>query len=156
MDEPHPEHPPDTGVAPPVARITSIGSPLDEYKHLGEDLRHYAILRLYRLTLLLGTTGAMVTALASEAVRAHPIPFLVLKLGGLVLALAFAIMDYRSGEHWLRLQRRANVLAKVLGFEARPTADSWNPLTTTGASRFLHVFFVSGWLFVLVLPLVRS
>jgi hypothetical protein len=48
---------------------TLSGNALNEYKHLGEDLRHYWILRLARLTLLLGTTGAMVTALASETVR---------------------------------------------------------------------------------------
>lgn len=135
---------------PPIA---SEGSPLDEYKLLGEDLRHYGILRLYRFTLLLGTTGAMVTALASENVREHVMPFLLLKIGGLVVAVAFAIMDYRSGEQWMRLARRANVLAQALGFDTRPTANPWNPLTTTGASRVLHAFFVLGWLFVLALPL---
>jgi hypothetical protein len=131
------------------------GNALDEYRHLGEDLRHYGILRLARLTLLLGTTGAMVTALASETVRAQPIPFMLLKVGGLVVTLAFAIMDYRSGAHWMRLQQRSNVLAQVLGFELRPTAHAWNPLSTTGASRLLHAFLVFGWIFVLLLPLFR-
>ena len=131
------------------------GNPLDEYKQLGEDLRHYGILRLARLTLLLGTMGAMITALASDTVRAHPVVFGLLKIAGLVVALVFAVMDYRSGAHWLRLQRRANVLAKVLGFESRPTAHPWNPLATTGASRFLHLFLVCGWTFALLLPLFR-
>jgi hypothetical protein len=132
-----------------------VGTPLDEYKHLGDDLRHYGILRLYRLMLLLGTTGAMVTALASENVRAHPTLLTLLKIGGLIVALAFAIMDYRSGEQWLRLQRRANALAATLGFEERPIAPVWNPLTTTGAGRALHAFIVCCWIFILLLPLAQ-
>jgi hypothetical protein len=136
----------------PTTSSARTGTALDEYKHLGEDLRHYGILRLARLTLLLGTTGAMVTALASDAVRAHPIVFMLLKVGGLVIAVVFAIMDYRSGMHWLRLQQRSNQLAAVLGFEPRPVAYGWNPLATTGASRALHLFLVLGWIFALLLP----
>ena len=64
-----------------VSRSALSGNALDEYKHLGEDLRHYGILRLARLTLLLGTTGAMVTALATETVRAHSTLFALLKVG---------------------------------------------------------------------------
>ncbi|HKO67786.1 MAG TPA: hypothetical protein VJU53_08275 [Burkholderiaceae bacterium] len=131
------------------------GNALDEYKHLGEDLRHYSILRLARLTLLLGTTGAVITALASDTVRAHSVLFALLKMGGLVIALVFAVMDYRSGAHWLRLQRRSNVLAQTLGFESRSIANAWNPLATTGASRALHLFLVFGWIFALLLPLFR-
>ena len=152
---PYPEHPVDTGVVPPVSRPTLVGNPLDEYKHLGDDLRHYNILRLYRLTLLLGTTGAIVTALANESVRAHPIAFQILRLAGVVIALVFAIMDYRSGQQWLRLQRRSNALAENLGFESHPTTHAWNPLTTIGASRALHIFLVCAWIFVLLLPLFQ-
>ncbi len=139
----------------PVSRSALSGNALDEYKHLGEDLRHYGILRLARLTLLLGTTGAMVTALATETVRAHSTLFALLKVAGLVIALVFAIMDYRSGVHWLRLQQRSNILAEALGFELRPVAHGWNPLATTGASRALHLFLVFGWIFVLLLPFFR-
>ena len=56
----------------------------------------------------------------------------------------------------MRLAHRANVLAHALGFDARPTAHPWNPLSTTGASRVLHGFFVLGWLFVLALPLFAA
>jgi hypothetical protein len=137
------------------SRAALPGNALDEYKHLGEDLRHYGILRLARLTLLLGTTGAMITALATDTVRANAILFALLKVGGLVIALVFAVMDYRSGAHWLRLQQRSNVLAQALGFEPRSIATAWNLLATTGASRALHLFLVLGWIFVLLLPLFR-
>lgn len=124
---------------------------LDEYKHIGEDLRHYGILRLHRLTLLLGTTGAMVTAVASENVRAHPMLFEAIKWGGLATTVTFAIMDYRSGEQWLRLQARANALAASLGFASRSLAHPWNPLSTTGAGRALHLLLIACWLIVIVL-----
>ena len=136
--------------APIGARAPVIGNALDEYKHLGEDLRHYGILRLYRLTLLLGTTGAMVTALASEGVRAHPLLLEAIMFGGLAITLAFSIMDYRSGEQWLRLQRRSNLLASALGFAARPVASGWNPLSTTGAGRTLHALLVGAWVYFLL------
>jgi hypothetical protein len=129
------------------------GSPLDEYKHLGDDLRHYGILRLYRLTLLLGTTGAIVTAVASDALRAHPTMFRLVIFGGLIVNVVFAIMDYRSGEQWQRLQQRANALAGLLGFQQRPLAHAWNPLTTTGAGRVLHLFMVAVWLYVVLVAL---
>ena len=45
-------------------------------------------------------------------------------------------------EQWLRLQRRSNALAETLGFESHPTTHAWNPLTTIGASRALHIVLV--------------
>jgi hypothetical protein len=141
--------------APIGARMTAAGHPLDEYTHLGEDLRHYGVLRLYRLTLLLGTTGAMVTALASEGVRAHPLMLEAIMLGGLAITIAFAVMDFRSGEQWLRMQRRSNLLASALGFATRPVANAWNPLSTTGAGRALHALLVASWLYFLFLVPLR-
>jgi hypothetical protein len=130
-------------------RVAAAGTPLDEYEHLGEDLRHYGILRLYRLTLLLGTAGAMVTALASENLRAHPMLFGAVKWTGLAVTIAFAIMDYRSGNQWIRLQARANELAAVLGFRSRDLSHPWNPLSTTGALRILHLLIVLAWMILL-------
>ena len=132
-------------------RSAAAATPLDEYKLIGEDLRHFGILRLYRLTLLLGTTGAMVTAVASENVREHPMLFEAIKWGGLAITVVFTIMDYRSGEQWVRLQARANALAPVLGFATRNLSHPWNPLSTTGAGRLLHLLLVGCWLVVIAL-----
>jgi len=131
--------------------MAGSASALDEYRHIGEDLRHFGILRLYRLTLLLGTTGAMVSAIASESVRMHAMLFEAIKWGGLAITVVFAIMDYRSGEQWVRLQTRANELAATLGFAARGVAHPWNPLTTTGAGRVLHLLLIACWVVVIAL-----
>ena len=143
------------GGGTPAAVAEPTATPLEEYKHLGLDLRHYEILRLYRLTLLLGTTGAMLTALSGDAVRAHPVMFEIIKVGGLIITVAFAVMDYRSSQQWWRMQTRSNVLAEALGFEQRPISNLWSPMTTTGAGRVLHLFLVSGWTFVQFLPLLQ-
>lgn len=126
------------------------GAPLEEFKCICEFMRHYAILRLYRLTLLLGTTGGVITLLCSEGLRSRgAAAVLLLKLGGLVVSLAFTVMDYRAGEYWHRLRDRANELAADLQFQTFPVSSGWSPLTSIGAGRCLHIVFVALWLFSL-------
>ena len=43
---------------------------IEEYKCVSAVMRQYATLRFYQLALLRGTTGSIVTALSSQAVRA--------------------------------------------------------------------------------------
>lgn len=130
-----------------------MATPLDEYRILADDLRHYSVLRLYRLTLLLGTTGAMITALASDSVRAHPALLASIRYGGFLVLLVFAVMDYRSGERWLALKQRSAEIGRGLGFAADAPTGGWNPLTTTGASRALHAVLVALWAIFLALSL---
>jgi hypothetical protein len=59
------------------------GTALQEYKTICEFMRLYATLRFYQLALLLGTTGAIVTALiSSRTILATPGAAIMLKLGG--------------------------------------------------------------------------
>ena len=128
----------------------SAGNPLDEYKVVCEFLRSHATLRFLRFTVLLGATGGLISVLLAE--RAHQIPLqgLVLKIGGLGLTLAFGAMEYSSSVTWHRLRERANALAMTLQFQPFPESSPWNPLTTTGASRYLHLLLILLWLFVLL------
>jgi hypothetical protein len=69
----------------------------EEFKRISEFMRTYLVLRLYRLTLLLGTSGAIVTALSSDSVRRRgAIIILLLKLGTVAISLAFTIMDFSA------------------------------------------------------------
>src|SRR5262252_1479107 len=61
------------------------GSSLQEYKIICEFMRLYATLRFYQLALLLGTSGAIVTALTSQAVRDNFARAEFLKAGGLLV-----------------------------------------------------------------------
>jgi hypothetical protein len=123
------------------------GTALQEYKTICEFMRLYATLRFYQLALLLGTTGAIVTALiASRTVHATPGAAMVLKLGGFAVALALTVMEFRATSYWHRMRDRANVLCETLGYEPFPVSSRWNPLTTSGAGFYLHIAVTALWL----------
>jgi len=109
-------------------------------------MRLYATLRFYQLALLLGTTGAIVTALiASRTVHATPGAAIVLKLGGFAVALALTVMEFRASSYWHRMRNRANVLCETLGYEPFAVSSRWNPLTTSGAGFYLHLVVTALW-----------
>ena len=126
--------------------------PLEEYKIICEMMRSYALLRFYQMALLLGTSGGIVTGLGTESVRRSATLVLMLKLAGLLISLVFTVMDYRASAYWHRLRARANELAPELGFDGFGVGSPWSPLTTTGASLVMHLFFVGIWIFALVHP----
>lgn len=129
------------------------GNPGEEYKSVCEFMRLYSTLRFYQLALLLGTSGSIVTAISSNAVRTSFARAEFLKTGGLVISLAFLVMEFRASSHWHRLRNRGNVLAQALRFECFPAASRWNPLTTSGAGLYLHVAVATLWLTSLLLRL---
>jgi hypothetical protein len=121
------------------------GDPADEFRSVSEFLRLYSTLRFYQLALLLGTTGSIVTALASTAVRTGFARAELLKLGGVVVSLALLVMEFRASSYWHRLRDRGNALAEVLRYQPFPPTSRWSPLTTSGAGLYLHVFVVAMW-----------
>jgi hypothetical protein len=123
----------------------SGGSLADEYKSVCEFMRMYATLRFYRLALLLGTTGSIITALSSAVVRATFARVEVLKLGGLMICLAFLIMEFRATSQWIALCERCNDLAGRLRYQPVLAASRWNPLTTSGAGFYLYLFVALLW-----------
>lgn len=127
-------------------------SPADEYKSVAEFMRMYATLRFYRLALLLGTTGSIVTALTSAAVRTSFARIEILRFGGLAIGLAFLIMEFRATTQWHELRDRCNELAQQLRFQPFPTSSRWNPLTTSGAGFYLYALIVAMWALSLAFP----
>ena len=110
-------------------------------------MRAYLLLRLYRMTLLLGTSGGVITALASESVRSRgAIVILLLKLGAIAVSGAFTIMDFSAAGHWNRFLHRANELAIQLNYARFPTPSRWSPFTATGAGNYLHLLVVLLWI----------
>jgi hypothetical protein len=134
---------------------TDSGNPSEEYRSACEFLRLYATLRFYQLALLLGTTGSLVTALSSSAVQTSFARAQFLKAGGLIVSLALLVMEFRASSYWHAMRERADELARVLQFRAFPRSSRWSPLTTSGASFYLHVLVASLWfasLFVRLQP----
>ncbi|HEX9275592.1 MAG TPA: hypothetical protein VGA51_04235 [Casimicrobiaceae bacterium] len=132
------------------------GTALQEYKTICEFMRLYATLRFYQLALLLGTTGAIVTALiSSRTILATPGAAIMLKLGGVAVALALTVMEFRASSYWHRMRERANVLSEALDYQPFPVSSRWNPLTTSGAGLYLHVVITLMWvtsLFIRFVP----
>lgn len=128
--------------SPPLA---VSGNPSDEYKTVCEFLRLYATLRFYRLALLLGTTGSIVTALTSSAFRSAFAGAEILKFSGLLVSLAFLVMEWRATSHWHLLRSRCNELAYTLRFQPLPVTSRWHPLTTSGAGFYLYSLVAFLW-----------
>jgi hypothetical protein len=122
------------------------GSSLQEYKTICEFMRLYATLRFYQLALLLGTSGAIVTALlTSSTIHVLPKTAVILKLAGLAVAAALTVMEFRATSYWHRMRDRANVLCETLGYQGFSASSRWNPLTTSGAGFYLHVAITLLW-----------
>jgi hypothetical protein len=122
------------------------GNPAEEFKNVCEFMRLYTTLRFYQLALLLGTTGSIIGALSSFAVRSNFARIEILKGGGLLISLALLVMELRATTYWTQLRRRANELAAVLRYEPFPhSASRWNPLTTGGAGFYLHALMATLW-----------
>jgi hypothetical protein len=121
------------------------GSPAEEYRSVCEFMRLYATLRFYRLALLLGTTGSIITALTSFAVRASALRVDMLRLGGLVISCAFLVMEFRATSQWVQLCERCNDLARVLRYQPVLVSSRWDPLATSGAGFYLHAAVTALW-----------
>jgi len=137
----------------PVQHAPAHGDPAEEFKCVCDFMRLYATLRFYQLALLLGTTGSLITALSSSAVRTSFARAEFLKTGGFVVTLAFLVMEFRATSYWHGLRDRGNALARHLGFQPFPTPSRWHPLTTSGAGFYLHAFVAALWLASLFLRL---
>jgi hypothetical protein len=135
-----------THTAPQCLDTLDSGSPSDEYKCVCEFMRQYSMMRFYQLALLLGTTGSIVTALSSNAVRTSFAGTDFLKSGGLIVSLALMVMELRATSYWHRLRNRGSELARLLRYAPFPASSRWNPLTTSGAGFYLHAAVASLWL----------
>ena len=124
---------------------------IEEYKCVSAVMRQYATLRFYQLALLLGTTGSIVTALSSQAVRASAMRVEMLKFGALIISLALLVMEFRSSTYWQAMRDRANELALALRFQRLPVSSRWSPLTTSGVGFYLHALVAALWVVSLVL-----
>lgn len=126
--------------------LASTNAP-DEFQRITEFMRTYLLLRLYRLTLLLGSSGAIITALASESVRNRgAVVILLLKIGAVAVSSSFAIMDFSAAGHWARFRKRADELAIQLNYQRYPNPSRWSPFTASGAGNYLHVLIVLLWI----------
>lgn len=136
--------------------LPAVADAREEYKTLCEFLRSYATLRFYQLALLLGTSGGIATALSSAAVSESDYGSSLLRLTGLIVAIALTVMEFRASGYWHHVRDRVNVLSDVLRYCAFPASSRWSPLTTTGAGFYLHILVCVAWAATLVIYVMHE
>lgn len=100
----------------PRTEQRGLGDPVEEYREIGKNLRYYYSLRLVHLALfMLITAGLIVLVFGLNASMSLPKQIL-LKILGMLTAIAFFLMEERASDLWALYRARAEELEKVLGF----------------------------------------
>ena len=114
-----------------------VGDPLEEYKDVSDNMRHYANMRFAQLSLYFAlSAGLIATVFGSSPPLADSLRF-VLKLVGVVGSSAFGVMDDRAADYWHQLRRRAVIIEGELGFEQHTNRPRRRVLTATNAVRMM-------------------
>ena len=111
---------------------------LEEYRSVAAAMHLHATLRFYQLALLVGMTSNAIVVLATQSQHLGLQRTLLLKAGAFVMSVALLVLGWRASSQWLVLRERATELTRVLRFESRPEPSRWNPLSTSGATLYLH------------------
>lgn len=118
---------------------------LEEYRSVTAAMHLHATLRFYQLALLVGMTSNAVVVLATQSAQLGVQRTLLLKAGAFAVSLALLVLGWRASSQWLALRERATELARALRFETRPVLSRWNPLSTSGATFYLHALVALLW-----------
>ncbi len=92
------------------------GNIRDEYKHLNDNMRHYANMRFAQLTLYFALSAGLVTVVFGIEPPPDDSLRLLLKGVGVVASLLFVVMEERAADYWHHLRRRAVELEISLGY----------------------------------------
>jgi hypothetical protein len=129
-----------------LADATAPGRDLiEEYRSVTATMHLYATLRFYQVALLLGMTSNAVVMLAAQSSQIGVQRALLLRIGAFAVSLALLVLGWRASSQWLALRERATALARELRFETRPVLSRWNPLSTSGATFYLHACVALLW-----------
>lgn len=126
------------------------GDPKDEYKDLSDNMRNYVNVRFAQLTLFVAITAALVTiAFTSEPPVSDSMRF-VLKIGGVITTVVFAIMEERAADYWHHYRRRAVELERELGYKQYSTRPARRIMSATNAVRVFYICVFLFWLATLI------
>ena len=112
-------------------------SPGDEYRDLSDNMRHYANMRFAQLTLYIAVSAGIATAVFLTNPELRSSLRTVLKLVGIVVAIAFGVMEERAVTYWRRYHRRAVDLEKELGYAQYQSSPTATVLSATNSARVL-------------------
>lgn len=113
--------------------------PKAEYLDASQNMRQFGNIRFAQLTLFVGVTAGMLTALSRPGLVSSGAARIVLKLAGGLSALVFWMMDERAMQYWHHCRRRAVELEKSLGYRQYTDAPAGRLVSATNALRLLFL-----------------
>jgi hypothetical protein len=88
-----------------------------EYEELGKNLRYYSALRLGQLTVFFLVTWGLLFFLYGDPAPVSVPKQVLLKILGMMAAIAFFLMEENASDAWIQFRRRAVQLEERLGFQ---------------------------------------
>jgi hypothetical protein len=91
--------------------------PLEEYKDVSNNVRHYAVHSVARMSLFIAFTGGLLSVLFGLKGQLSAFAYVAFEFLGLVLTVLFWVATFSSYFLWGRFIQRAVELESSLGFK---------------------------------------
>lgn len=124
----------------------------DEYLDASANMRTYINMRFAQLTLFVALTAGFLTLLVGRANPLSGTASAGLKVGGILIAVVFWVMEERAADFFHYYKRRAVELEKILGYSQYTNRPQRRVLAATNAVRLLFLGAVILWLLALFHP----
>lgn len=130
----------------------SKGDIKDEYRDIGENIRHWQHMRFTSMTVFMAVSAGLLNALFQWKVSLPMLANISIRVMGIMSVLVFWIQDERILKYWQGYSARAKALEKILKFQQYSTTPPRNRILTSGnAIRLLYITFLVFWIATLVL-----
>ncbi|WP_162085244.1 hypothetical protein [Sulfuriferula nivalis] len=123
---------------------------LEEYKEVGANLRQYGNMRFAQLTLFVAVTGGLLAANFSKDIGLSACQKLAVAFFGLLISMAFWVMEERSTDWWNRYYKRAEQIELELGMHQYLHRKNRSILSATFAVRAVFAVVVMAWFGLLI------
>jgi len=116
------------------------GNPLEEYKELCNNMRHYGNMRFGQLTIFVALMGALFAFVSRNGTMCQQTTTL-LQVATVVMGAAFWVMEERGADYWHHFKYKARQIEKRLGYEQHKESppEAIPEFTATNAARVLYV-----------------
>ena len=131
--------------------MTEQNTSKDEYLDVSSNMRVYTNMRFAQLTLFVAITAALLNVIIGDLGPSEPVGN-VLKIGGLLSALVFWVMEERAADFFHYYKRRAIEMEKALGYSQYTNRPQRKVFTATNAVRMLFLAVGVYWLIWLCCP----
>jgi len=127
------------------------GEPKDEYRDVGENIRHWQNMRFTSMTVFIAVMAGLLAALFQWSANLTSVARISVRIAGVLAVLVFWVQDERIVQYWQHFLARARALEKELGFQQYSSTPPRNRILTSGnAIRFLYFMFFVFWIATLV------